>query len=349
MQTKIRLWIPITLLAISLLFLVTNCAKDDEITSIPIVTTNEVSEITQTAVISGGVVTSDGGSTVTARGICWSSSHITPTIADSKSTDGTGAGSFTSGIIALFANTTYYLRAYATNSIGTGYGSTMSFTTLEENGTIRGILFNPNITYGTMTDIDGNIYKTVTIGTQTWMAENLKTTKYNDGTAIPNTTDITEWSNLETGASSYFNNDNRHEPTYGKLYNWYTVNNKLCPTGWHMPTDAEWTTLIDYLGGDDVAWGKLMETGTINWATYAGSDNLAETGATNETGFTALPGGVRSYNGSFGLIGYSGSWWSTTEKDADYAWCRSIKSRFGDGCRVHGSKKLGLSFRCVKD
>jgi hypothetical protein len=252
MKTKIRFWMPAILFALSSVFL-TNCKKN---ATIPVVSTNEATEVTQTTATSGGVISADGGATVTARGVCWSTSQ-TPTIADNKTSDGIGAGSFTSAMTGLTANTTYYVRAYATNSAGTGYGSAMSFTTLEgNNGTI---VFNPNITYGTMTDIDGNTYKTVTIGTQTWMAENLKVTKYNDGTAIPNVTDETAWSSLTTGAYCNYNNDPSKVATYGRLYNWHAVNTgKLCPTGWHVAAEE-----VDFIINYDIKYsiGKELENG----------------------------------------------------------------------------------------
>jgi uncharacterized protein (TIGR02145 family) len=342
MKTKIRLWISATMLALSSVFLVTNCTKDDDVikdATLPVLTTTEVIAVTQTTATSGGVITSDGGATVTARGVCWSTSQ-TPTITDNKTTDGTGAGSFTSAISGLTANTTYYVRAYATNNKGTGYGSAMSFTTLE--GGSGAIVFNPNITYGSMTDIDGNTYKTVTIGTQTWMAENLKVTKYNDGTNIPNVTDDTEWGNLTTGAYCNYNNDQSNVATYGRLYNWYAVNTgKLCPTGWHVPSDAEWTELTDYLGGTG-AGGKLKETGTTHWAS-------PNTGATNETGFTALPGGDRDSNGTFDFVGYYGSWWSATEYNATNALYRLMSNDFSLVSRFGSSKEVGFSVRCVRD
>ena len=173
---------------------------------------------------------------------------------NSKTTDGSGTGTFTSSITGLTAGTTYYVRAYATNSAGTGYGNDISFTT-QQGGV------------GNVTDDDGNVYHSVTIGTQVWMVENLKTTKYNDGTSIPLVTDATDWHNLLTPGYCWNNNDEAtYKATYGALYNWYTVNTgNLCPTGWHVPGDAEWTTLTTYLGGEDVAGGKLKEVGITHW------------------------------------------------------------------------------------
>jgi len=330
MKTKIRFWMPAILFAVFSVFL-TNCKED---ATIPVVSTNAATAVTQTTATSGGVISSDGGATVTACGVCWSTNQ-TPTIADNKTTAGTGAGSFTSAISGLTANTTYYVRAYATNSAGTGYGSAKSFTTLEGN---------LGITYGTMTDIDGNTYKTVTIGTQTWMAENLKVTKYNDGTSIPNVTDGAAWSKLTTGAYCNYNNDPSKVATYGRLYNWHAVNTgKLCPTGWHVATDAEWTTLIDSLGGRNIAGGKLKETGTTHW--YS-----PNTGATNETGFTALPGGYCTSSGAFTDIGKSGGWWSTADSGnngSGYLYV-GYNSSLVYGV-VNYFTREGFSVRCVKD
>jgi len=200
-----------------------------------------------------------------------------------------------------------------------------------------------NITVDSITDIDGNTYKTVTIGTQTWMAENLKVTKYNDGIAIPNVTDNTAWRELTTGALCDYDNTPSNSETYGKLYNWHAVNTgKLCPTGWHVPSDAEWTELTDYLGGTSVAGGKLKETGTTHWAS-------PNTGATNETGFTALPGGYRVSSGSFYYIGNYGYWWSATEYGANSAWYRYVYYGNSYVNRYYNNKELGFSVRCLRD
>src|ERR1035437_682216 len=181
-------------------------------------------------------------------------------------------------------------------------------------------VFNNNLTYGTMTDQDGNVYKTITIGTQTWMAENLRTIKYRDGTPIPNVTDNTTWTNLTTDAYCNYNNTTSADTIaiYGRLYNWYAATNShnIAPIGWHVPTEAEWTTLIYYLGGYSVAGGKMKETGTTHWKT-------PNTGATNESGFTALPSGVRSDwrttpIGKFVNMGYHTIYWSSTPIDPNF-------------------------------
>ena len=206
-------------------------------------------------------------------------------------------------------------------------------------------VFNSNITYGAMTDQDGNVYKTVAIGSQTWMAENLRTTKYCDGSPITNIIDNNEWEILKTGAYCNYNNTEDIDiiATRGRLYNWYAVNtDKLAPTGWHIPTDDEWTQLTRYLGGESVAGRKLRECGTTNWV----SDYFA---ATNETGLTLIPGGYRDHIGAFLSLYSYGIWWSSSEKSTKDAWLRNIQDRFIDELRDYDIKELGLSVRCVKD
>jgi uncharacterized protein (TIGR02145 family) len=196
----------------------------------------------------------------------------------------------------------------------------------------------------TMTDIDGNNYNVVAIGTQVWMKENLKTTRYNDGNAILNVTDNTAWSALTThGYCWYNNNASTYKANYGALYNWYTVyTGKLCPTGWHVPSDVEWTNLTTYLDGESVAGGKLKEIDTPHWT-------MPNTSATNETGFTALPGGHRSITGAFIDIGNFGNWWSSTEYNTNNSWYRYMSYNNSSVGRINGGKILGLSVRCVKD
>jgi uncharacterized protein (TIGR02145 family) len=295
--------------------------------SVPTITTSVITSISQTTAVSGGSITSDGGGAVTTSGICWATT-INPTISNFKTTDGTVTGTFASTLTALTSGgTTYYVRAYATNSSGTAYGNQLTFNT-------------------DLGDLDGNSYKTVTIGTQIWMAENLKTTKYNDGTAIPNITDNATWSTNTTGAYCNYSNTLTNSDIYGRLYNWYVVastnSKKVCPTGWHVASDAEWTTLSTYLGGESVAGGKLKETSTTHWLS-------PNTGATNETGFTALPGGYRDVTGSFGLVGSYGFWWSSSISGTTYAWYRYLINSNGSIASGDNDQKAGFYVRCLKN
>jgi uncharacterized protein (TIGR02145 family) len=191
-------------------------------------------------------------------------------------------------------------------------------------------------------DQDGNNYKTIIIGSQTWMAENLRTTKYNDGTPIPLVTAKSAWIILSTPAYCWYNNDTTYKNSYGALYNGYAVNtNKLCPEDWHISTDAEWTTLIQLLGGENVAGGKLKELGT-HWME-------PNSGATNEIGFTALPGGTRYTNGLFFTIKTIGYWWTFTGSNVLNGWYWSMSSKNGAVSRSYDNSTNGFSVRCVKD
>ncbi|HEY5468895.1 MAG TPA: fibrobacter succinogenes major paralogous domain-containing protein [Bacteroidales bacterium] len=197
-----------------------------------------------------------------------------------------------------------------------------------------------------LTDKDGNVYNTVTIGTQVWMTENLKTTKYRNGDLIGTTIPVTKDITSESAAKyqwAYLGNEN-NVTSYGRLYTWNAVTDSrgVCPTGWHVPTDAEWSTLTTFLGDYSVAGGKLKETGTNHWI----SPNA---GATNETGFTALAGGTRSKDGTFSLMGNYGFWWSSSESSAAYGWGVSMfYGNTGNG-RVSLDKQNGFSVRCIKD
>jgi len=401
------------------------CLKD-KVISFPTLTTTNVTSITQTNGISGGNISSDGGATVTARGVCWSTT-VNPTIAlSAKTSDGIGVGDFSSSIIGLTAGTAYHIRAYSTNAAGTSYGSDILFITLPnppvapvstsatsivqisctanwgssatatgykldiaaDNAfttfvtgynskdignvttcSITGLSRNTpyyyrvraynaggesansnTITFTTasgieaVTDIDGNIYHTVTIGSQVWMVENLKTTKFNDGVIIPLVTDNATWSNLSTSGYCWYNNDlTSYKYTYGALYNWYAVNSgKLAPTGWHVPSYAEWTTLINFLGGTSLAGGKLKESGTTHW-------NSPNIGATNESGFTGLPSGLRQNSSStFYSSGILGYWWSTAA-DPQIDWPFGLQNNWNSVLNINMPKTNGLSVRCLKD
>lgn len=201
----------------------------------------------------------------------------------------------------------------------------------------------PEMNTDIITDIDGNVYHTIIIGEQVWMAKNLRTTRFNDGTIIPNVIHGTEWSGMSTPAFCWFNNDDSlYRITYGGLYNWYTVNTgKLCPVGWRVPDDADWTRLTDQLKGEDAAGGKLKETGTEHW-------NSPNTAATNETGFTALPGGLRLHKGKFEYLGKYSIWWSSTSNNHS-AWCRLLNYENSLVYRFDDDKRTGLSIRCVRE
>ena len=288
-------------------------------------TTSIIGSLTSSSAISGGNITADGGGTITARGVCWSLSQ-NPSLSDSKTTDGTGTGSFASNITGLQPLTTYYVRAYATNIAGTAYGNELSFATTA------------------LADADGNIYTSVSIGSQVWMVENLQTTKYSDNTAIPN---ITTELFVTTPGYSWYNNDEGNKTTYGALYNWHAVNTgKICPAGWHVPTDPEWTALVTFLGGDDIAGGKLKEAGSSHWF----DPNIG----TNESGFTALPGGYRLDGGSYSNMLYSGRYWSSTNYvpgpgEIESAYGRELNYAVTTIVRGNIVKECSSSVRCLRD
>ena len=301
-------------------------------TSLSSLTTTAVSSISTTSAMSGGNITSDGGSAITFRGVCWSTS-ANPTIAlSTKTVDGTGTGSFTSSMTGLTLFTTYHVRAYATNTVGTAYGSDIEFTT-------------SNVT---------NL-PSVTIGNQIWTSQNLDVTTYRNGDAIPQVTDPTAWANLTTGAWCYYNNDAANGPIYGKLYNWYAVNDPrgLAPTGWHVASDAEWNKLVKYIdptadttcqscAQSATAGGAMKETGTSHWAS-------PNTGATNSSGFAGLPGGNRYNDGTFHDIGFNCYWWSSTEYSTTNAWYRYLNYDFSLVARNDYYKAIGFSVRCLRD
>jgi uncharacterized protein (TIGR02145 family) len=431
MKKKCNVWIWLLILIV----ISDSCKKDE----VPIVTTNVINDISETTAISGGNVTDGGSSLVLAKGVCWST-NLSPTIIDNKTWDGSNIGSFVSNIYGLTANTKYFLKAYATNSSGTGYGSEKSFTTSQEGfpgltttsissisqttavsgGTFtsedyqsvisRGVCWslssNPTIEdshtndgsgagtftssitglipdtyyyvraytlfegstiycYGneirfntikesiTVTDIDGNVYGTTTVGNKLWMAENLKTTRYADGTPLTLWLDTYYPSSLK--AYCWYDGNINNKDVYGALYTWSAAMNGespsnskpsgiqgVCPTGWHLPSDAEWTQLIISLGGEFSAGGKLKEAGTSHWES-------PNTGATNESGFTALPGGTRSGR-NFSGMGKYGYWWSTTFLVEDFI-THSLKndSNSARSEQTMGDPYLCLSVRCLKD
>ncbi|MGE5406322.1 MAG: fibrobacter succinogenes major paralogous domain-containing protein, partial [Methanosarcina sp.] len=297
----------------------------------PDIISEGITSITANSALGGGTILSEGGSAVTVRGICWSMSP-NPTTGDNNLIDADSKRWFRINMNNLTMNTTYYVRAYATNSFGTSYGKQLVFITIPP---------------GEVMDADQNVYKTVTLGTQVWMTENLKTTKYRDGSEIQKVTDNTEWSSLTTGAFCWYGNDEtKYRNLYGAYYNFHAVNSgKLCPAGWHVPTDKEWTDLTTYLGGNSVG-GKLKESGIYP----NGSWLQPNSDATNETGFSARAGGQRLNTGSFQYVGYEGSWWCSREPSQSSAWYRTMGSMHGDVGRSWGdNKKQGYTVRCLKD
>jgi uncharacterized protein (TIGR02145 family) len=397
------------------------------IANIPILTTIPVQSISTNGSISGGTITADGGSSVTSRGVVWSTSQNPTVSLPTKTNDGIGLGSFNSNISGLSPNTTYYIRAYASNSAGAGYGNEVSFKTQigaipptvitsiatdisyltfttggnvtfdgGSNVIARGIVWSqtevptvslatktvngsgigafisymfdlkPNTVYyvraygtngagtgygkldtvrtrtwvncpSTVKDIDNNVYNVVTIGYQCWTKENLKVSRYSNGDVIPVIINERIWESQTSGMRCWYANDSiSFEEPYGNLYNWYAVSDKkgLCPSGWHVPTDVEWSTLTDYLGGENLAGRKLLSSGT------------------NETSFSALPGGQRYSRGYFTNIGNMAFYFSSTESGY-HAWFRLLYP--GSVIRTDQTdsnvsfKSFGGSVRCLRD
>jgi uncharacterized protein (TIGR02145 family) len=298
------------------------------------ITTSPVTSIMGSTALGGGTITSDGGESITARGICWSINQ-NPTTDDNHTNDGTGTGTYSSNLSGLTSSTTYYVRAYATTSIGTAYGNEKIFSSIPP---------------GQVTDIDNNDYTTVTIGTQVWMAENLKTTHYSDGTSIPLVENADDWANLdyEDIAMCYYDYSSTNADTYGALYSWAaaTNNEQVCPTGWHLPSDSEWKQLEMYLGmsqadADNTGYSR----GTNEGSKLAGNSELWEDGALENdvafgtSGFLALPDN----------LGSSVYFWSATEGNSMNAWMRGLTY---DGTGVYrnpGGKRYGCPVRCIKD
>jgi uncharacterized protein (TIGR02145 family) len=298
---------------------------------------------------SGGVITGDGGAGITTRGVCWST-NPGPTISlSTKTSNGIGTGSFSSSIKGLSEGTTYYVRAYATNNIGTIYGNEISFTTNQ-------------LTADQIMDVDGNVYNTIQIGNQIWMVENLKTTRYRNGVLIgttnPSNKDISSENNPKY-QWAYGGNEN-YVDTYGRLYTWHTITDSrnVAPLGWRIPTDADWTILENYLIANGYNYDGSLNGNKI--AKSISAKNLWETNANtgsignnlsknNSTGFYALPAGYRFNDGTFGSIGSYCSWWSSSESNTSSAWSRSLNSNYINLNRASSTKNYGFSVRCIKE
>jgi uncharacterized protein (TIGR02145 family) len=328
-----------TIIPFLLLTGVFNSCKKEEV---PILNTSAITDITEIKAVSGGTITDEGSGPVLERGVCWNTKN-NPTIENKKTTNGEGTGYFSSTLSGLKGGKIYYVKAYATNKAGTGYGNEISFQTAPPK-----INFGDWITYDNVADRDSNIYRTVKIGEQTWMAENLRVLHYQDGSPIQNITSLEAWKSLDVGAYCFADNDTLNKDVYGALYNYYAVvdQRKICPAGWHVPSDAEWTILGNFLGGNSIAGMRMKEVGLAHWAS-------PNSGAANQSGFTALPAGSRclSINDDFVGKGYWGVWWSSTEQNPinKYAWYRTL-STFNINLESNYFWKFaGYSIRCVMD
>lgn len=405
--------------------------------------TTAPSFITATTTSSGGAISSDGGSAVTARGVVWGTGPAPTSDLATKTTDGSGTGSFVSNLTGLTQNTLYYLRSYATNSVGTGYGPEISFSTLQLptvtttaatavssfGARMYGVVnahnsstnveiqyglstaydlvlvpsqspvqfnadvqvyvpvsgLNANTTYhyriratsdaGTvvgndmtfttptmLVDVDANNYHTVYIGTQLWMWENLRVTHYRDGSPINYITDNSSWSTQTVGAYTWYDNDVANKPIYGGLYNYYTTieNRNLCPTGWHVPTDAEWTTMANYVisngyNYDGATSGNKIAKALASTSSWTSSSNIGSVGNTdypdkrNATGFTYLPSGFRgATDGFFYIKGDQGYTWSTSQYDVSNSLHTSISYAGYTFYSDNSNKKSGFSVRCLQ-
>jgi uncharacterized protein (TIGR02145 family) len=300
---------------------------------LPALTTNNITAIDTMNASSGGNITNDGGAPVTSRGVCWSLTQNPTVDLPSKTNDADGIGVFSSRLTGLSPNTSFHVRAYATNSVGTAYGEDIVFTTQQLTVPLCG----------------------VNIAGLTWSCKNLDIAYYRNGDPIPKVSNAAEWMNTTSGAWCWYNNDSLNYSKYGKLYNWYAVNDPrgLAPAGWHVATENEWNKLIkfadtnadtvcNYCTSSQTAGGSLKTIGLINWIS-------PNTGATNSTGFSALPGGLRSEIGNFSLARNGAYWWTANEFDTWQASYRYVLNVNATANRYYIDKRNGYSVRLVKN
>jgi uncharacterized protein (TIGR02145 family) len=313
--------------------------------TLPIMTTLLATNITSVTITTGGNLLNTGGEDVTDIGICWNTS-TNPLVTDHKISNVADMRNFISILTGLTPETTYYLRAYAINKLGTGYSNEISFKTTSSESAVN--------------DIDGNVYSVIKIGDQTWMQQNLKTTRYSNGELIGTTTPANR-DILNESTPTYqwaYNGDEKYVPLYGRLYTWFAVSDtrNICPTSWHVASHAEWLSLLDYLGTNGYGFGGSateLAKSIAEKSDWIESDAPGSPGndqaSNNNSGFSGLPGGARAGRDSFSFAGYGAYWWSATDS-ANLGW---------DGCYIwHGytrvyngnrGKYQGLSVRCVKN
>jgi len=305
------------------------CEKPDN-SSLPDVITLAVAEASKFKVLCGGHVSDDGGKPVTEKGVLIGKTD-NPSVDGERIPMGDGAGLFKQWIEDLASGTVYYFCAYAVNEIGTAYGAVKDIKTQD-----------------TITDIDGNIYAVVEIGDQTWMAENLKTSKYRNGNPIPNVPDTQEWFDMTSGAYCYFNNDQSNSLVYGKLYNWFALMDErgICPEGWEPPNIDDWMELIQFAGGMEVAGLNLKHKGFDFWEESSGF--IAFPGGKDSFGFAALPGGYRTPNIFHGIKQFCAFWTSTEQHDGHMPNYILMNSGMNRAFVNMMFKSKGSSVRCIR-
>ena len=299
--------------------------EKEAVVSLPQLTTRYISSITQREAMSGGAISFDGGSAILAKGIVWSKNREPNISMSTKTNEGGNSSNYISKLTNLTPDTRYYLRAYATNSVGTEYGQEQTFMTEKEAVVFSG---------------------SGSIGSQVWQTKNLNVDRFRNGDPIPEAKTKEAWvaaGENRKPAWCYYENNASNGSIYGKIYNCYAATDSrgICPSGWHLPSDKEWTALTNYLG-KNVAGGKMKSIGNIYW-------QATNEGATNESGFFALPGGYRDNNGSFYSIRYEAFFWSATVVGGSSAWSRTLYSGTSFVAATTANKSSGASVRCLRD
>ncbi|HBX49923.1 MAG: hypothetical protein A2275_04935 [Bacteroidetes bacterium RIFOXYA12_FULL_35_11] len=350
MKSKIYFLATIFIITAFLYLLFSGCEKEEPE---PIFETGVVFNITQTSAYCSTKMDDreiDGTFEISEKGVCWSTNN-SPTINDGRTIDGSGMGNYNSYISSLKPNTLYSLRSYVVYKGEVLYRELTQFYTLSFD-TIK---FNTQLTYGIMSDPEGNNYKTIQIGSQKWMAENLKVKKYKDGSDIPNLYGNYDWNKTESGAYCDYKNISDYSEKFGRIYNWAAVSSgKLCPAGWHVPSDAEWKTLEIAVGmspgaADYESWRgnneglAMKENGDKHWQHPYNMDPA------NVSGFTALPDGQRLADGTYFYDGYISGYWTSTASNDEKAWYRGFSSSKNTINRSEVDKKNGHWVRCVQD
>jgi uncharacterized protein (TIGR02145 family) len=335
-----------------MLLLFNSCKEEEPVKTIPVVTTDSITDITEFTATCNATISDDGGAEITIRGFVWDTTS-SPSLETNLgfSENGTGTGSFTNTLTELSHETSYYVIAYATNEIGTAYSEEVEFSTSELtwNGTSC-------TDCETVTDVDGNVYRTVSVGDQCWLVENLKTTKFNDGADISNVTNNDDWNSLSIAAFAWYDNDITNKDADGAIYNYYAVaTDKLCPTGWHVATDNEWKELEGFV---DSQYGL----GNAEWdaASWRGDDvgvklktrydwNFEGNG-TDDFGFEVYPNGFRdAVSGEFERKNEWGTIWTDKNGTETDNYRREFSVQEDRSARYNCSPRSGYAVRCLKD